>query len=75
MFRLPKIAGSYISIMDLSTTTPLWCQDLSSSTTCYFPSEQYLYYLDASHTIQFIFLAIITFFLVAIFIKKLFEKI
>lgn len=61
-------------MIELSTTTPLWCDNQATST-CYYPSENYLYFLDASNTITYIFLGAIIFFLTAIFIKKLFEKI
>lgn len=61
-------------MLDLTTQTPLWCDNQATST-CYYPSENYLYYLDSSFTANFIVSGLILFFVVAIFVKKLFEKI
>jgi hypothetical protein len=63
------------SMLDLTTQTPLWCDNNPTSSLCYYPSENYLYYLDASFTTNLVFEGVIIFFVVAIFIKKLFEKI
>lgn len=61
----------------MDTNTALYCEmtpDMATTTYCYYPTQEYLDYLDYTHITPLIFIGTMIFFIVAFFIYNLFKR-